>query len=91
MLHLSRLSPFLLPLPPPSILLLLPPPFIVDGGEISVLFTQKIRAELGRRRLFCDDGDKIGDGGGVCVCVWMQLGVYAVLPRLISAAGGAAI
>lgn len=40
----------------------------MDGGKISVLFTVKIRAELGRRRLFCDDGDKIVDDG-VCVFV----------------------
>lgn len=46
-----------------------PPPFIVVCGEISVLFTLKIKAELGRRQLFCDNGDKIwvDGGGGVCV------------------------
>ena len=65
---------FLLPLPPlcPPPLIPLSPPFIADGGEISVLFTQKIRAELGRRRLFCDDGDKIGDGVCVCVCMCVR-------------------
>lgn len=40
-----------------------PPFFLLGSGEISVLFTQEIRGELGRRRLSCDDGDKdLGDG-----------------------------
>lgn len=87
-LSVSHYSPTSILLPwsfspsPSSPLSSSPSPFIVDGGEISVLFTQKIRAELGRRRLFCDDGDKIGDAGvSVCVCVGV---CRATLPYLSS-------